>query len=461
MTSNDNVKQTTPIDDVSEIVMFRDGNSSPIMMTRHGNNIHDIVLNEPGTVNPPEQKDHESISGEHDSESDDDLPLLENVDNDGIEEQKTADGKQNVKELKKVHISSGISNIVSHMDKKGNMNISVVYDVECYKCCVCFERIIGPIISCDNGHSLCNDCQTGIAKTGNQICPVCRSSAKERNYLLENALTEFIVKCSNKVCKHMGYPESMKDHEAICKYSEIKCPWCGEKTTPFDLQVHTEFECEKKFSMVSCSNRIDFIKSDEINNIFIQSAMEETRIMYIEKTETECRFICIQGRNIDDQVNSIIMTYEVPVKYMCDTNLTEIHKITIPINKPEQLINGQTLVYTTPLKSFIDQKNMVITGFKEKYMTGDIWMIMDRQGSWYRAKITKRLYYPDRIHVKFDNHSSNNYEEWIELINGDSKKIRPLEANNGRTTQEEIIYTQNMNEDEQLRLVLERSMDET
>lgn len=461
MASNDNIDQTPLTAGVSEVVMFSDRNGPPIMMVRHGNHRR-FGLEGTGAGNSMDQKDREDPLGEYAPDSDDDLSPLENEDNnnDNTEEQKEVDRKRKVTEPKKAHIPSGISKVTSKMDEKGNLDISVVYDVNCYKCCVCFEGIVGPIISCDNSHSLCSDCQIGVAKTGDTRCPVCRSPAKGRNYLLESALLEFITKCSNKGCKHTDYPENMKDHEAVCRYSEIKCPWCEEKTTPFDLQAHTEFKCEKKFSVMSCSNRIDFIKSEKINNIFIQSAMEETRIMYVEKTETECRFMCVQGRNVDDQVNNIVMTYEVPVKSLDDMKLSETRKIMIPIHKPEHLIKGRVLMHTIPIKAFVEQQNMIITGFKEKYMTGGRWMVMDRQGSWYRARITKRMYSPDRILVKFDQYPLDKYDEWVELIDGESKKIRPLEANGGRTTQEEVRHIQNMDEDEQLRLVMERSMNE-
>jgi hypothetical protein len=140
--------------------------------------------------------------------------------------------------------------------------------------------------------------------------------------------------------------------------------------------------------------------------------------------------------------------------------LTEARKIMLPIHKPEHLIKGQVLMYSTPLKELGEHKNITITGFKEKYMTCDRWMCQDRQGSWYRATIRSWRYNPDRVLVKFDGYPSDIHDEWIEIRDDKSARIRPLEANNGRTTREERRYVENLDEDEQLRLAMERSMNE-
>jgi hypothetical protein len=139
----------------------------------------------------------------------------------------------------------GISNITSKRDDKGNININATYDLNSYKCCVCFESIIGAVISCDNGHPMCRECTIGVAKSGDNRCPVCRSTIKGRNYLLENVLAGFTEQCpfSKNGCKHMTYPEDMKEHISICQYTDINCPWCKENTTSFDLKTHTEFKC--------------------------------------------------------------------------------------------------------------------------------------------------------------------------------------------------------------------------
>jgi hypothetical protein len=483
--------------------MFSDGNGPPIMLMRSGDRaLHPPMPGLEGPMGPrrihgpPYPNYH---LGDEVKNDDNDLPELEPVDDlgglmDMVEDNgninnfgpgpdavnvtvvQGVDGKSmmhgvgaslgEVNERKmplfKKKEIQGTSEVSSTMDKNGNMEIKVTYDSNSYKCCVCYDGIVGPIVSCDNTHSLCPDCIVGIAKTGDHRCPVCRSNAKGRNYLLENALKGMITICpfADHGCNHRSYTENMDEHTSICRFAEIDCPWCNEKTTPFDLQTHTAFECKKKFSEMSCSDHIDFIKADKIKNVLLVSAMEESRILYVEKNETECNLLCIQGTNTEDPVNSIVITYVISVKSLDDMMLTETRRIMLPIHKPEHLIKGQVLMHTIPLKELAEKKNIVITGFKEKYMTGGRWMVQDNQGSWYRATIRRRMYNPDRVLFKFDGYPSDNHDEWIELRDDKSKRIRPLDANEGRTTREERLYVENLDEEEQLRLVMERSMNE-
>lgn len=498
MTDQNNQTGTPNPNSVTLIGMFSDGAGPPIMLMRSGDQMVPLLMGPRGPPRvhgpPPDPNYHPGDEAKDDDGLQDlepvdknELPDLVdehgNVDNfgpgpdvvatgpaqiitntagAGVDEEHTEHKEHKEPKERKRKAPKGTSKVSSTMDKDGNLEISVVYDANSYKCCVCYEGIVGPIISCDNCHSLCSDCIIGIAKTHDHRCPVCRSNAKGRNYLLENALADMIEICpfAKQGCRHRSYPENMKEHTASCRYAEIDCPWCEEKTTSFDLQTHTEFKCKKQFTGMSCSNRIDFIKSDKINNIFLVSAMEGSRILYVEKTEKKCNLLCIQGTNSEDQISSIVMSYSVGVKSLDDMKLTETRKIMLPIHKPEHLIKGQVLMHSIPLKELGEQKNIVITGFKEKFMTGGRWMAQDRQGNWYRATIRRRMYNPDRVLVKFDGYPADNYDEWIEIRDDKSRRIRPLDANEGRTTREERLYVENLDEDEQLRLAMERSMNE-
>ena len=361
-------------------------------------------------------------------------------------------------------IVHGTTFITSNIDKQGNIDISVKYDKKSWECCTCFEPILGPISSCNNLHSMCSDCIKKMVESRDYRCPVCRSYERNRLYLLEMVLASIVETCpfEKQGCTYRSYPENMKDHTDICKYAEIKCPWCKKKTTPFDLHTHTEFECKYQFSGVSCSNNIEFIKSEDIDNVYIISAMEESRELFVEKTDDMCNILCIQTNDSDDLLSVISMSYTVGVKSLDGMTLVEERKIMLPIHKPEHLIRGNILFHSIPLEEMKGYSKMTVTGFKEKYMKGGRWMCQDIEGNWYRATIRERRYNPDRVLVKYDEYPSDTYDEWIEITNGESSpRIKPLEANNGRTTREERLYIENMSEEEQLRLVMARSMDET
>jgi hypothetical protein len=490
MTDQNNQNGTPNINSVTLIDMPSNGHGIPNILMGSRDPTHLLIQELTGLMTPerthgppPGTNYHpgqESKSDDDDPSyledyNDDDDPLEPRVENtivgqgviDNLMVHDVGAGMDEVKERKVVHVTNnkeiqGTSEVSSIMDKDGNIEIKVTYGPDSYKCCVCYEGIVGPIVSCDNAHPLCSECIMGIKKTGDHRCPMCRSNTKGRNYLLENALLDMIKTCpfTKQGCRHRSYPENMKEHTTICRYAEIDCPWCGEKTTPFDLQTHTESLCKKQFSGMSCSNRIDFIKSDKINNVFIVSAMEESRILYVEKTETDCNMLCIQGTNSEDQINLIVMTYNIDVESLGDMKLTETRKIMLPIHKPEHLIKGQVLMHTISREELAGHKNIVITGFKEKYMTGGRWMVLDYQQNWYRATIRRRLYNPDRILVKFNIYPADKYDEWVTITDNKSERIRPLTANDGRTTSEERRHMDNLTEDEQLRLIMERSMNE-
>lgn len=402
-----------------------------------------------------------------DTGSDNDLPDL--VHNDDtlvlpvLPDLLSTDTNKTLDEKKETRVIAGTSHVKSSMDEKGNISISVTYDSNCYSCCVCFERIIGPIISCDSMHSLCHDCCNGLANENDNRCPVCRSCEKGRNYLLENAIDKFHAHCTNNGCLHKDYIENMEEHKSKCVYTEIKCPWCKECTTVFDLQTHTEFECADTFSVMNCSDRIDFIKSKKFKNILIVSVVDDSRIMYITKSENECSLMCIQTKNTDS-MSCITMSYNIRAKSIDNMKLTESRKIMIPIHKPENLIKGQILMHTIPMEILTLKEDITITGFDDKFKMHSKWMVMDMNHEWHPAEVGKRLYNPDRVLIVFVN---DKHAECITLNNGESERIRPLDIASMRYSFMENRYVQNrrediqnMDEDEQLRLIMEMSMDD-
>lgn len=341
---------------------------------------------------------------------------------------------------------SGVSDLTSTMDDDGNIIINAKYNSDTYKCCVCYECIVGPIISCNNNHSLCKNCFTEISKMSEKRCPICRSIAKGRNYILENALLSIIKPCqySNQGCDHQLYPENIKEHSESCKYADIKCLWCDSNTTTFDLHTHAESVCTNIFSEMSCSDRLDFIKSDKIDKMFIISSMEQSRILFVYKTENDCNLICIQSELSEiNNMTSICMEYKVDM---------ESRRIEIPIHTPEHLIKKEINTTIIPLDALKDYNNITITGFKEKYMVGSRWAIKDSNNEWHNVIITKRKYNPDRIMVKFNEYPSDRFDKWIEL-DAEMDNIQPIRIN--------VDAYEDEVDDEQMRLVMERSINET
>jgi hypothetical protein len=395
-------------------------------------------------------------------ESDDDIPELESDDD-------IPDPGEEVKRNNPWPLDNnirGTSNFSSTVDEKGSVEITVTYDSFSYKCCVCQYGIIGPIVSCNNSHALCSDCVMGIKKTGIHRCPLCRSKEWWRNLILEKALRAVIKACpfENNGCNNLSYPEDMKDHTNTCEYAKINCPWCSEKTTPFHLQTHTEFDCKSQFSGMSCpgdfSNNTNFINLHETGNVFLVSAVEKFLVLYVEKDETTCRLLCVQGANTEEPITSVVMTHYTSSKSLDGMELIETRTVMLPVHRPGHLIKENVLKYDIPLQEIGEYKNISITGFKDKYRTGERWMVQDKNNNWYRATIRRRKYNPDGVLVKFDGFPDDKHDEWINLQDHASKKIRPLDANGGRTTTEERRYVENMDGDQQMMRALERSMND-
>jgi hypothetical protein len=349
---------------------------------------------------------------------------------------------------------AGTSSIESSIADDGSLTVKVVFKADCYSCCVCFEKITGTITCCENFHAMCSSCVAGTEDVGDYRCPYCRSEVRGRNHLLEYALKDKSTVCPNIVngCKHRSFPDDMDSHRSACRYADIDCPWCEHKTTPFDLSSHVEFDCMDRFYGTSCGDNINFIKSDAIKNIYMVSAEEETRNLYISKGYGVCNFLCIQSSDVGGHDSSIVITYSTGVEIQ--------KKITLPIYTPSDLIAGKIKMHTITLDELGVMDNIKVSGFRKKYAMGDRFMAKDRYNNWYRCFVDGIRRNPDMILVSYEFYPEPECSDWIILLDGCSDRIRSLDANEGRTTLEEHIYLENLDEEEQLRIILENSLND-
>lgn len=89
--------------------------------------------------------------------------------------------------------------------------MSVAQDTELSRvleCPVCYDIMLGPILICPNGHSLCASCRQML-----ESCPICSKTMVEkiRNRTLENCI-QFLFPAA-------GLPTLQSDHQRL-----IKCP---------------------------------------------------------------------------------------------------------------------------------------------------------------------------------------------------------------------------------------------
>lgn len=105
------------------------------------------------------------------------------------------------------------------------------------RCPVCLQRLTKPVMSCQNGHSLCGSCASSIvaadASNAALRCPICRDTREmSRNLMAEATLDGVICDCPNG-CGLVGVTVSdLEKHAPSCPMSvtacnRFGCRWSG------------------------------------------------------------------------------------------------------------------------------------------------------------------------------------------------------------------------------------------
>ncbi|KAF5274731.1 hypothetical protein FQA39_LY07123 [Lamprigera yunnana] len=117
---------------------------------------------------------------------------------------------------------------------------------EIFTCPICLNIMTTLVFMCELGHSFCGRCFYYTDK-----CPTCRhNTGALRNLPIERLQIKFVFKCSNEAdgCKFYSSTIELREHEAFCEYSLIKCDlkldnctWSGPRNEIINhsLQYHT------------------------------------------------------------------------------------------------------------------------------------------------------------------------------------------------------------------------------
>jgi len=125
-------------------------------------------------------------------------------------------------------------------DMSRALDEALLKDLECP---VCMEYMVPPIKLCTNGHNICNRCRQTV-----QFCPTCRTKFSEvRCLALENIARRQKYPCLNKEggCLELLSIENIAEHQALCVYGKIKCPfkikcYCSWNGFKIDLKEHAK-----------------------------------------------------------------------------------------------------------------------------------------------------------------------------------------------------------------------------
>ncbi|XP_053160567.1 E3 ubiquitin-protein ligase SIAH2 [Hemicordylus capensis] len=95
-----------------------------------------------------------------------------------------------------------------------------------FECPVCFDYVLPPILQCQAGHLVCNQCRQKLS-----CCPTCRGSLTPsiRNLAMEKVASAVLFPCKYATtgCSLTLHHTEKPDHEDICEYRPYSCPCPG------------------------------------------------------------------------------------------------------------------------------------------------------------------------------------------------------------------------------------------
>ena len=98
------------------------------------------------------------------------------------------------------------------------------------------ERMLGFIISCKEGHSVCTACHDKFVVP--KKCPQCGVRFPvSRNRTLEDVVSKHTFACEHG-CGKVALPAKLLAHQLQCDRAPVECPECGQCVQPADLKHH-------------------------------------------------------------------------------------------------------------------------------------------------------------------------------------------------------------------------------
>lgn len=107
---------------------------------------------------------------------------------------------------------------------EGNVDQAVSYEGDndqfgkLFKCPVCYNTMLPPILVCVAGHSVCNSCRANVTK-----CPTCRGMfSGGRNWIAEGLIDLCVVQCKYTIngCTMAMKGAAMGKHQETCEFKK-------------------------------------------------------------------------------------------------------------------------------------------------------------------------------------------------------------------------------------------------
>uniref|UniRef100_A0AAZ3QD37 RING-type E3 ubiquitin transferase n=1 Tax=Oncorhynchus tshawytscha TaxID=74940 RepID=A0AAZ3QD37_ONCTS len=95
-----------------------------------------------------------------------------------------------------------------------------------FECPVCFDYVLPPILQCQAGHLVCNQCRQKLS-----CCPTCRGplTPSIRNLAMEKVASTlpFPCKYASAGCLLSLHHSEKPEHEEVCEFRPYTCPCPG------------------------------------------------------------------------------------------------------------------------------------------------------------------------------------------------------------------------------------------
>jgi hypothetical protein len=355
------------------------------------------------------------------------------------------------------------------------VKISTKWRTGSLMCGVCQggEIITGNIFTCRGGHALCSTCDSQVGPK----CPICRDTTPRTvNPAAMAVVRMFSSECTTDGCKTQvnSLDNSAEEHLKECRYRDIKCPVCDRATTLASLPLHLRADCDEKFQ----------------ERTSLDSTLLKKGRYLVVSNEHLYQFLLVDTKCGDEKDKAVLTTMAIDtgstgevtpfVTFKVTTN-TEIdpcipkHLLTeeelktttrkfLPMIKSVALVNGSqsTKFPASGVDIVIDgDAKLECEGIISKYVVGNkVYQGLDKLGKWYECTIKEKKCKTtngdaDALLLTFIGFSSNS-DEWVELTNGESDRIRG--RYDGKTAQEESRALASMSEEERMELAMANSM---
>uniref|UniRef100_A0A8C8IAE0 E3 ubiquitin-protein ligase n=1 Tax=Oncorhynchus tshawytscha TaxID=74940 RepID=A0A8C8IAE0_ONCTS len=160
-----------------------------------------------------------------------------------------------------------------------------------FECPVCFDYVLPPILQCQAGHLVCNQCRQKLS-----CCPTCRGplTPSIRNLAMEKVASTlpFPCKYASAGCLLSLHHSEKPDHEEVCEFRPYTCPcpgasckWQGslEAVMPHLMHAHKSITTLQGEDIVFLATDINL--PGAVDWVMMQSCFGHHFMLVLEKQE--------------------------------------------------------------------------------------------------------------------------------------------------------------------------------